>query len=244
MRIKRFDCTAGRSLRAYRSVRELLEALRDAIAGHRSLLEDGKILHRDISENNIIITEHAGDEGPRGQLIGLDLAKELDSVPSGASHRTGTMQFMQSRCFKGGGHTYRHNLESFFYVLLWMCIRYGHEDVEAEGTTASNGSKSNRRKVRPTMTSILRDWYTGDYKQIANTKRGHMVGFEDVTAEFAPEFCGLKDLAEDLRNVLFRSRDLAPFTGTYKDRNIMYGGMIDAFNKAISCLERESQVKA
>jgi hypothetical protein len=31
---------AGRPLHAYRSVRELSEALRDAIAGHRSLLED------------------------------------------------------------------------------------------------------------------------------------------------------------------------------------------------------------
>jgi serine/threonine protein kinase len=84
----------GRPLHTYRSVSELLEALRDAIAGHRSLLEDGKILHGDISENNIIITEHIGDEGLRGRLIDLDLAKELDSVPSGASHRTGTMQFM------------------------------------------------------------------------------------------------------------------------------------------------------
>jgi len=29
-----------------------------------------------------------------------------------------------------------------------------------------------------------------------------MVGF-DITAEFAPEFCGLEDLAEELRNTLF-----------------------------------------
>ncbi len=50
---------AGRPLHAYESVRELLEALRDAIAGHKWLLEDGKILHRDVSENNIIITESA-----------------------------------------------------------------------------------------------------------------------------------------------------------------------------------------
>jgi hypothetical protein len=48
---------AGRPLHAYKSVRELLEALRDAIAGHRSLLERGKFLHRDISGNNIIITD-------------------------------------------------------------------------------------------------------------------------------------------------------------------------------------------
>jgi hypothetical protein len=68
-----------------------------------------------------------------------------------------------------------------------------------------------------------------------------MVGFEDITAEFSLEFCCLKDLAEELRNVLFRSRDLAPFTGTYKDRSIMYGGMIDAFQKAIDKLDKESR---
>ncbi|KAF8847632.1 hypothetical protein BDZ45DRAFT_754708 [Acephala macrosclerotiorum] len=56
---------------------------------------------------------------------------------------------------------------------------------------------------------------------------------------FAPEFYGLKDLAEELRNTLFRSRDLAPFTGTYKDRSVMYNGIINAFNKAISHLRKE-----
>jgi hypothetical protein len=50
---------AGRPLHAYKLVRELLEALRNAIAGHESPLEDGKILHWDVSENNIIITDFA-----------------------------------------------------------------------------------------------------------------------------------------------------------------------------------------
>ena len=113
---------AGRSLHLYRSVGELLEALCDAIQGHRSLLEDGNILHRDISENNIIITEAATTGDPKGMLIDLDLAKDLESLPSGASHRTSTMQFMTIEVLEGNGHTYRHNLESFFYVFMWMCI--------------------------------------------------------------------------------------------------------------------------
>ncbi|KAG9240328.1 hypothetical protein BJ878DRAFT_571127 [Calycina marina] len=205
---------AGRPLYAYRSVRELLEALRDAIAGHRSLLEDGKILHRDVSENNIIITESAVKGAPKGRLIDLDLAKELDSIPSGASHRTGTMQFMSIEVLQGKGHAYRHDLESFFYVFIWMCVRYGHEDVVGREESTAPRSQPNKRRVRPAKTSILRGWYTGTYAEIANIKRGHMVGFEDVTAEFAPEFSGLRGLAEELRNVLFRSRDLAPFTGT------------------------------
>jgi Fungal protein kinase len=117
---------AGRPLHSYRSTTELLEALRDAIRGHKSLLEDGKALHRDISENNIIIIEAATKGDPKGMLIDLDLAKELDSMSRGASHRTGTMQFMAIEVLQGKGHTYRHDLESFFYVFIWMCIRYGY----------------------------------------------------------------------------------------------------------------------
>ena len=44
-------------------------------------------------------------------------AKELDSGPSGARHRTGTMEFMAIELLKGTAHTYRHDLESFFLRL-------------------------------------------------------------------------------------------------------------------------------
>jgi hypothetical protein len=42
-----------------------------------------------MSENNIIITDSATEGGSRRRLIDLDLAKELDSVPSGATEVTG-----------------------------------------------------------------------------------------------------------------------------------------------------------
>lgn len=48
---------AGRAIHNYESPLELLEALRDAIKAHRSLYLEGNVLHRDISENNIIITD-------------------------------------------------------------------------------------------------------------------------------------------------------------------------------------------
>jgi hypothetical protein len=44
-----------------------------------------------------------------------------------------------------------------------------------------------------------------------------------------PEFYGFKDLAEELRNTLFRSRD--PFTGIYKNCNIIYNRMINELFK-------------
>jgi hypothetical protein len=219
---------AGRPLHEYRSVRELLEALRDAIQGHKSLLEDGKILHRDISGNNIIITEAAIEGDPKGMLIDLDLAKELDSLPSGARHRTGTMQFMAIEVLEGKGHTYRHDLESFFYVFIWMCIRHGHDDMDDN----LNGKKW----TRPAAISRLRDWYTGTYTQIARNKVGDMGKnqFENVIAEFAPMFKDLKPLARELRTVMFPIRDGDIFTGTFRNSDIMYDGMIKAFNRAIA----------
>lgn len=213
---------AGRPLQDYQSVTELLEALRDAIKGHKSLLENGRILHRDISEKNIIITEPATEGDPKGMLIDLDLAKELESLRGGASYRTGTMQFMAIEVLQGKGHTYRHDLESFFYVFIWVCIRYGQDTVNST--------------LEASATSRLRRWYTGTYTDIADTKIGHMDKnvFENIIAEFAVKFETLKQLARKLRHVIFPIKDGAIFTGTFRDKDIMYNGMIEAFNMAIA----------
>jgi len=183
---------------------------------------------------NIIITNPVPGRELKGCLIDMDLGKELNSVPSGASHRTGTMQFMSIEVLQGKGHTFRHDLESLFYVFIWMCIRYGHEEVaDVEGTG-------------PIKTSRLRGWYTGTYAEIANTKRGHMDknGFEDIITEFAPKFEELKQLARELRSVLFPIKDGAIFTGTFRDHDIMYDGMIDAFSRAIVRLGKEERAIA
>jgi len=76
----------GRAIRDFRSIRELLEALHDAIKAHRSLYMNGMILHRDVSKNNIIITDSKGANGFKGMLIDEDLAKEIGSGRSGARH--------------------------------------------------------------------------------------------------------------------------------------------------------------
>jgi hypothetical protein len=55
-------------------------------------------------------------------------------------------------------------------------------------------------------TSRLRDWYTGTYDQIARNKKGDVDKreFEEITAEFPPQFEVVKPLAEELRQVLFQ----------------------------------------
>src|SRR5271156_269879 len=69
----------GRPIHEFNLVKEFLEACRDIIRALRSLYQDGNILHRDISENNLIITDAEKEGQLKGLLIDLDLAKELDS---------------------------------------------------------------------------------------------------------------------------------------------------------------------
>lgn len=204
----------GRPIHEFESIKEFLEACRDILKAHRSLYLDGHILHRDISTNNLIITDNEEERAPKGMLIDLDLAKEVGSGGSGARHRTGTREFMAIEVLEGKAHTYRHDLESFFYVFLWVIIRHNLQYSPWE--------------------SQLRPWYTGSYRQIADMKRSHMDKLRFVTFldEFPSKFNGLKGLAEELRDVLFPCRN-GLITGTYSDHDLFYMPMIAAFEKAI-----------
>ncbi|MCJ1469209.1 hypothetical protein MMC07_007842 [Pseudocyphellaria aurata] len=168
---------AGRAIKEFRSVKELLSALRDAFEAHRSLLGKANILHRDISENNIIITEPETAGGFCGMLIDLDLAI-VDGERTGAQHMTGTMEFMAIDVLRGVEveHTYRHDLESFFYVLLWICARRAWEmEIYC------------KRNDRP-IDSELGDWYGDKCEKVANKKLNstHTESFERILMEFAP----------------------------------------------------------
>nr|KMM71664.1 hypothetical protein CPAG_07967 [Coccidioides posadasii RMSCC 3488] len=210
---------AGRPIHKYETPLELLEALHDALKTHRSLYMDGNILHQDISENNIIITD-SKKTGFAGMLIDMDLAEELGGRRSGARCRTGTMEFMAIEVLLSIDHTYRHDLESFFYVLLWQCGR--------------RGWNLGRNLIGQPRSSLLTNWYTGSYEDIAIAKQGSVEAdiFEVILAtEFPPVFDCVKPLCRELRGILF------PVRGTPKDPEILYGPIIKAFDKAIDSIK-------
>jgi hypothetical protein len=97
------------------------------------------VLHRDVFLHKIVWNP---DGTPGGMLIDFDLAIGMKRTAStGAMHRTGTFDFMAMQVLRpplGHLHTPLHDLESFFYVLLYVCIYYDN-----------NGK---RRKPSPTVT--------------------------------------------------------------------------------------------
>lgn len=217
---------AGKAIGKFDSIPELLTALRDAIKAHRSLYIQGKSLHRDISENNIIITDPKKVDGLTGILIDLELAKEVGSGPSGARHQTGTMEFMAIEVLRRVAHTYRHDLESFFYVLLWICARRAWD--RGFGCRVIDRPKE----------SMLSKWYTGSYKEIARIKEHAMGvnGFKELLEEFPPVFDGVRPLCSKIRGLLFPLlTDGALFIGTESDPpEKLYDPIIEAFDNAIA----------
>ncbi|KAK9444885.1 serine/threonine-protein kinase Sgk2 [Metarhizium brunneum] len=219
---------AGRVISDFRTIKELLESMRDAIRAHQSLYTAGNILHRDISSNNIIITNPETVDGFRGMLIDLDLAKVRDSGPSGARHQTGTMQFMAIEVLRRVDHTYRHDLESFFYVLLWMCAR------------CSWNNRFGRGGEKPPKDSLLRRWEIGSFKYIAAAKEGDMSvnALERIMGEFPEVFGIVKPLCLKIRKILFPlDKDERMTFGTPAGHpNQLYRPIIAAYDESISKL--------
>ncbi|KAI1820770.1 serine/threonine-protein kinase Sgk2 [Xylaria intraflava] len=218
---------AGRVVSDFRTIKELLEAMRDAIRAHQSLYETGNILHRDISSNNIIITRPETADGFKGMLIDLDLAKVRDSGPSGARHQTGTVQFMAVEVLRKTDHTYRHDLESFFYVLLWMCARQSWSNGLARGEMPSKGS-------------VLRRWEIGTFDSIADAKVGHMTvnGLETIMGDFPGSLGIVKPLCLKLRTILFGDSARLVFGTPVGDSNQLYSPFIAAFDDAVRDMSR------
>ncbi|KAA8902711.1 hypothetical protein FN846DRAFT_954997 [Sphaerosporella brunnea] len=119
----------GQSLRSFKSYKHLLLGLRDAILGHRHMYEVHQIVHRDVSLNNILlhpVSSPSNPSPPYGFLIDFDFAiHRARQHVSGADFITGTFQYMASAVLEGNmrePHSPLEDLESFYYVLLDICI--------------------------------------------------------------------------------------------------------------------------
>ncbi|KAL7796518.1 serine/threonine-protein kinase Sgk2 [Trichoderma ceciliae] len=123
-------CDYGKPIYKASSPAALLAAFRGCIKGHESLHKAG-LLHRDISINNLMINEDDDNPSQKSFIIDLDLAiEETRDGACGASGKTGTRTFMAIGALLGEQHCYMHDLESFFWVLFWICIHYNGSDKD------------------------------------------------------------------------------------------------------------------
>lgn len=90
-----------------------------------SLPQKTGLIQSDISPRNLLVNEDKANPSFRAFLIDLDLAIRVNRDGfSGARVKTGTRPFMAIGALFGERHSFMHDLESFFWVLFWICIHY------------------------------------------------------------------------------------------------------------------------
>ncbi|KAF2001283.1 hypothetical protein P154DRAFT_596918 [Amniculicola lignicola CBS 123094] len=119
-------CDYGKAIYKANSRTSLLAALEGCIEGYESLHTRAGLLQCDISPNNLMMNEEDDNPSWRAFLIDLDLAiKEQREKFSGARGKTGTRAFMAiGVLLDDKNHSFMHDLESFFWVLFWICVHY------------------------------------------------------------------------------------------------------------------------
>ncbi|KAG6814694.1 hypothetical protein H0H93_012568 [Arthromyces matolae] len=112
------------------SAEAFMDIFVDCVECHYHAYTEGRVLHRDLSENNLMF-KFGADSHVRGVLNDWDMASRVDengeNAVSNATHRTGTIPFMARDLLVDGTpppHLYRHDLESFFYILVWAAVNY------------------------------------------------------------------------------------------------------------------------
>ncbi|KMU88425.1 hypothetical protein CIHG_06225 [Coccidioides immitis H538.4] len=177
----------------------LLVGMEGCIVGYESLYTKAGLIQSDISPRNLLVNEDDNNPSWRSFLIDLDLAirAQRDGF-SGARGKTGTRAFMAIGVLYGEKHSFMHDLESFFWVLFWICIHY-----EGPG--------------RARHVEDFEQWNYMNTRDLAGAKKGVISDESDFLTTmddyFTPYYQPLSRWVNRLRRVVF------PNGGRWKEIN-------------------------
>ncbi|KDQ30001.1 hypothetical protein PLEOSDRAFT_154719 [Pleurotus ostreatus PC15] len=126
--------TVGRDLSLFRTARDLVSCIADAMEVHQLVYDKLHILHRDISAGNILISALDSKEARHGILIDWDhciFMNRLSKDRPTRVNRTGTWQFMSANLTMNpatASHCILDDRESALHVLMYMAIRHLRHD--------------------------------------------------------------------------------------------------------------------
>ncbi|KAJ2512078.1 hypothetical protein H4217_007064 [Coemansia sp. RSA 1939] len=182
---------------------QLIVAVADVMEAHTAIFKECRILHRDISLNNMMFRD-LDDGSVGGVLIGFDCAKDIEAGSwETRPERTGTLPYMSINNLEAASLVKRTQLddwESLIYVLCWL------------GTTGINdddGEAYSAKKQLP-----INAWQHDDPAKVAESKRLILNTpnsfFMTILSQFLKsEYSELSALVEDLYMVLFFNERLS-----------------------------------
>ncbi|KAF9502115.1 hypothetical protein BDN71DRAFT_1491472 [Pleurotus eryngii] len=171
---------------------DFMKAYLDIIECHHAAMENGKFLHRDISDRNLLWKWNSKHRRSVGILNDWDLASDVIPLGPHAKHRTGTGPFMALDLLTDDDpptHLYRHDLESLFYVLVLAAVHYtldkGNPVVSQPGST------------------ILK--WAGTYADTREAKKSFLDDPLPVFSKIQPAFQPLRKRLDALRSLFHKA---------------------------------------
>jgi hypothetical protein len=203
----------------------LLAAFEQCIEGYESLHTRGGMLQRDISLNNLMVSEDDENSCWPAFLIDLDLAiAEQRVTSSGARGKTGTRAFMAiGVLLDDEQHSFMHDLESFFWVLFWICTHYdgpgkdiGSTEFECwnyESDTKLAGSKKSVVDDERDFIKLAQTSFTPYYQQLIpyvnRLRRKVFPNGERWRDPNTQLYCDMKQILKSAQNELKELQDIS-----------------------------------
>ncbi|KAK0440229.1 hypothetical protein EV421DRAFT_788739 [Armillaria borealis] len=162
-------------------VKDIAQVFFDIFRCHHWLYENPKILHRDISLNNMMYRKRRDNSERKFQIFGVlndfDLASSLSLKEAASLHRIGTPPYMAHELLGQSdvSHLYRHDVEAFYYVLLMLCCRY--ELVQSAEGKATRELKLQNEEMP------FEQWYdrSMSWETLADAKLSFLVGPQPIS---------------------------------------------------------------
>ncbi|KAJ2656561.1 hypothetical protein IWW48_004979 [Coemansia sp. RSA 1200] len=193
----------GHYLSTVHNEEELVLTVADAMKCHNTILTKCRLLHRDISVNNILVVREFEGRSVRrpvkGLLIDYDHAISIDKEFSGCATRSGTLPFMSIHNLMGhdSKRTALDDWESLLYLICW------------QATFGINNADRKNVKADKVVAEVLK-WRDGDMVDIANEKRKQMHSLDTfkstILAGFQDQYVLLKMVAVALYEALFQHK--------------------------------------
>ena len=134
----------------------------------------------------------SNDQSRLKYMVELELEETFSIKPPRSSGLAGTKIFMAIGALLGEPHSFMHDLESFFWVLFWICIHYDGRNEKGE--------------VKRKIVSKYEKWNYADTEELADSKTAMVVEeerFNKTIAGFTPTCQPLAPCVQDLRRYIF-----------------------------------------
>ncbi|KAF6743439.1 hypothetical protein DFP72DRAFT_933129 [Ephemerocybe angulata] len=183
------------------SVENLQKVWLDCVNAHHEAWQRSGALHQDLSEHTLQVLHLNGET--QGILKDWDTSL-IPHDPARLSPTyipAGTPIFMARELLasfvSNPTHWYRHNLEAFFYILIWAALHYNLKEGNRDKKPSIHGSRWMSEDSRTNASAKYNFCAPGSHSANAAAKTGLKPGFEGVWRHWIKPLRDLFHLAHD-----------------------------------------------